>query len=504
MEDILAFRTKGVVHSGGWLKRPRLLAWLDAHAGARLRLITAPPGSGKSVLLHDYLSLRCESTVYLKISADETAASLRHRIAEALGLCGNAVTDLVSLCAALDEAPPATLVIDNADAGATTLVELLNGLFEAGPDHIRYIVAARSRCVARNARLFVEGAAVRLPSTMLRFTAAELAQVCDQRGLSYEPKELTALLAKTDGWVTIVAASLRFAAQSGCSVGESADRWLAEHQATFTEYVQQEVSHTTHNKAFSRVVSAGVVSDIDDLVALERDGVFVESDSGAGYELMRVVRQAFYARSRGNDPRPPQQVFPMSVSVLGEFTASVAGRRIEWARRRDAQIFKYVLLKPTGRASRNELLAAFWPDRDRQQALQALRTSCSNIRRALRDAVGSTVASEYFRADADVTVPVGSFVVDLHRFTSYVSAGNASLAHGDSNAALLHFKGAYGLYRGPLLIDVPNCHYTHLAKSVDEMFEQLYERLHGLQRRATDQSTPRYVRIVKRQDVAQV
>ncbi|HEY8297162.1 MAG TPA: BTAD domain-containing putative transcriptional regulator [Candidatus Baltobacteraceae bacterium] len=487
-----------MVRLGDACSRPRLFHWLERHADARLRLIAAPAGSGKSTLLRD-LKERGTLAAILTVGKGESAESLRERIAAALELPAANAATFATFHDALAGAPAITLGIDTADGGSDELVDELNALFETGPDHVRFVVAARSRRIARNARIFVEGAAVRVPSTLLRFTVSELAELCDRRNVPYTAKDLTTLLSATDGWATVTAACVRFAAQSGCSIGDSATRWLAEHRATFAEYVHQEVAHTSHSKVFSRLVSAGVLADIDDLSVLERDGVFVEAN-GSGFELMKIVRTVFSTRSFAHGSNSNQHALPMTVTVLGEFTASVAGRRVEWMRRRDAQIFKYVLLKPTGRASRGELLAAFWPDRDRQQALQALRTSCSNIRQALRDAVGTTAANDYFRADGDVTVPAESFIIDLHRFTSYAGSAAVSLANGDLGNALSNYKAAYELYRGPLLVDVPNCHYAHLAKSVDETFEELAQRLRGLQ--AHGKIAAELSAIVKHQQIA--
>ena len=69
--------------------------------------------------------------------------------------------------------------------------------------------------------------------------------------------------------------------------------------------------------------------------------------------------------------------------MLGWFRAEINGRPIKWIRHRDQQIFKYVALKSSGRASRAELTELFWPGGEKELASQCLRTALSNIRKAI-------------------------------------------------------------------------------------------------------------------------
>ncbi|MDQ2871885.1 MAG: AAA family ATPase [Candidatus Eremiobacteraeota bacterium] len=446
-----------------------------------VRFVAAPPGSGKTTLLRELIAAAGGTSAYLRVTPRENASTLRARMAAALELDATAASSATAFRAALETTAPVQMFLDDVDNAADDCLDELNALFEDAPAHIHFVVAARSRRIVRSARLFVEGAAARMHADMLRFTANELAELCDARAVSYTERELNALLTKADGWATVVSGCVRSAAMDGRSLGQAFERWLEEYGSIFADWVLQEAHKAGHAKTFGRLTSSATLADAADLEALERDGIFVRAEPGR-YALLPVVRDVCASGDVvAMGPTFAQSTTSMTVQVLGEMDARIGGCKVEWMRRRDAQIFKYVLLKPEGSATRDELLAAFWPDRERQQALGALRTSCSNIRQALRAAVGQAQAAKYFHADGEVAVAKNNVIVDVQRFTSYVAAGDASMENGDLSNAVSNFQAAYDLYHGPLLLDVANAHYTHLAGSVEEMFARTAAYLKGRQ-----------------------
>jgi DNA-binding SARP family transcriptional activator len=159
------------------------------------------------------------------------------------------------------------------------------------------------------------------------------------------------------------------------------------------------------------------------------------------------------------------------VRMFGRFEAEIGGRRIEWIRRREAQIFKYLLLQPEGAASRSELRELFWPEASPHLATQSIRTASSNIRKAIAAIVGYGNVDRYFTSRGDMAVEVGNAVIDVRRFTAHVADGDAELDAGHLQEALAHYRAAEALYGGELLGgDYPEPWYVPRA----EMYRSLY------------------------------
>jgi DNA-binding SARP family transcriptional activator len=157
--------------------------------------------------------------------------------------------------------------------------------------------------------------------------------------------------------------------------------------------------------------------------------------------------------------------------MFGRFEAEIDGRRIEWIRRREAQIFKYVLLKPSGTVSREELLDVFWPGAHLSHSTQSLRTASSNIRKALAAIVGYANVERYYSSRGDISVNLENAAIDVRRFTAHVADGDAERERGRLQEAFAHYRAAESLYGGELLMgEYPEPWYAPRA----EMFKSLY------------------------------
>lgn len=143
----------------------------------------------------------------------------------------------------------------------------------------------------------------------------------------------------------------------------------------------------------------------------------------------------------------------LSVQMFGQFRATIDGKVVPWIRRRDQQLFKYLILQPEQRCPRIELIRRFWADADHVLGLQSLRTACSNIRKALASLVGRDAAEEYLSVGREIALNPDTVSVDVRRFVAHVNEGNTAYENGDANAALGHFRSAQNLYGGPLCDD---------------------------------------------------
>jgi DNA-binding SARP family transcriptional activator len=164
--------------------------------------------------------------------------------------------------------------------------------------------------------------------------------------------------------------------------------------------------------------------------------------------------------------------------MFGRFEAAIDGRRIEWIRRREAQLFKYLLLKPNGGATRAELRSVFWPEGDYHLATQSLRTASSNIRKALAAIVGYANVDRYFSSRGDIAVNLERAVVDVRRFAAHVTDGDAEYERGNDSEALAHYRAAESLYGGDLLSgEYPEAWYAPRTEMYKVMYGRVLERL---------------------------
>jgi DNA-binding SARP family transcriptional activator len=221
-------------------------------------------------------------------------------------------------------------------------------------------------------------------------------------------------------------------------------------------------------------------------------GLFVRHAEGT-YHPYRVAQQFEVEAIPAASAVAPDAAALLVVRMFGRFEATIGGRRIEWIRRREAQIFKYLLLKPDGSAARGELRDVFWPDANQHLATQSIRTACSNIRKAIAAVAGYGNVDRYFQSSGHVAVVLENAVIDARRFTAHMADGDAELENGRVPEALAHFRAAESLYSGELLLgEYPEPWYAPRAAMYTSLFVGLLERLadlyaeHGSARRAKE------------------
>ena len=187
---------------------------------APLTLISAPPGSGKTVLLRAWIASRADpdATAYVALDhehadprtfwLDVLAAAARARP----GLTGLAVPtrgeeSLAALRDALAElTEPLHLVLDDFhQVGAREVVTHLGRLVEQVPDGLRLVLATRRDPSMRLQRLRVAGQLTEIRAADLAFTPSEAAELLAPLGLLEQDVET--LWERAEGW----AAGLRLA-----------------------------------------------------------------------------------------------------------------------------------------------------------------------------------------------------------------------------------------------------------------------------------------------------
>jgi len=155
--------------------------------------------------------------------------------------------------------------------------------------------------------------------------------------------------------------------------------------------------------------------------------------------------------NQSSSRKSPAESSLIMARFFGRFTCTIHDESIPWLRRMDKRIFRYLLLAPEGRATRDELHDTFWGGQDTKSSHLSLRTACSNIRKAIGTLVGSAETEHYFSTDNDALyVNLERVNVDVRRYIAHIRSGNICYATDDFKAAYGHFKHALIIYRGHL------------------------------------------------------
>jgi LuxR family transcriptional regulator, maltose regulon positive regulatory protein len=206
----------------GSVARQPLLDLLAGHCAAKLVLVVAPAGWGKTSLLRDwFLAGEKPRATWLSVDRDDNdpahfwagviaavdavcpgigAAALQvlntARVKTPDALIGPVINDLARMPERV------TLVLD--DFHLVTNTEILNGvayLVEHLPPSLGLVVASRSEPSLPLARLRAGGEMAEIRADELRFSEAETRDLLNGTlGLALPPEDIHALLERTEGW----------------------------------------------------------------------------------------------------------------------------------------------------------------------------------------------------------------------------------------------------------------------------------------------------------------
>jgi LuxR family transcriptional regulator, maltose regulon positive regulatory protein len=243
--------------AGGVVSRTALLERL--RGSARVTMVSAPPGSGKTVLLRSWISQAglAERAAWVTAGRDErdpqrfwlavlealrgTAAGsvLVRPVSAAPGLDGWALAErLLKDLAPLAE--PVWLVVDDVhELDPDRALRQLELLVLRGPPQLRFVLAARHDVRLGLHRLRLEGGLTEIRQADLRFTVAEARELFAAAGAELPEAAVVLLHERTEGW----AAGLRLAALSLAGHPDPG-RFAAEFsgsERTVAEYLLAEV-----------------------------------------------------------------------------------------------------------------------------------------------------------------------------------------------------------------------------------------------------------------------
>ena len=215
------------------VRRPRLSERLRQATRAKVTLISAPPGFGKTTLLADWLAAYASDDVIpVWVSLDATdnesvafwfgVATAFHRQVPTAGETAlmvegpqpppieTVVTNLANELGSVGS--DVLLVLDDFHViDASDIQDQVSFLLEQLPTSAHVVIATRADPPFPLARLRAQGQLVEVRAADLRFTREEAAAYLNQAaGLDLESSQVTALEERTEGWI----AALQLAALS--------------------------------------------------------------------------------------------------------------------------------------------------------------------------------------------------------------------------------------------------------------------------------------------------
>jgi LuxR family transcriptional regulator, maltose regulon positive regulatory protein len=243
--------------AGGVVSRPGL--WERLAGSARMTVVSAPPGSGKTVLLRSWLgqAALAERAAWVPVGRDERdpqrwwlwvldalrqtvpGSALVRELTAAPDLDGWAIVERLLK----DLAPLAErvwLVIDDLhELGSAEARQQLELLVMRAPNELRFVLATRHDVRLGLHRLRLAGELTEIRAGDLRFSLDEARALFAAAGIELAEPTLRLLYERTEGW----AAGLRLAALSLAGHPDP-ERFAAEFsgtERTVTEYLLAEV-----------------------------------------------------------------------------------------------------------------------------------------------------------------------------------------------------------------------------------------------------------------------
>jgi LuxR family transcriptional regulator, maltose regulon positive regulatory protein len=211
--------------------RARLTAALDRGADARLVLMSAPPGFGKTTLLGEWLAAGDRQAAWLSLDEGDNhpATFWTYLVAALQTVAPQSGSRAMALLRASPPAPITTvlttlindlgeltadvvLVLDDYHVIETAQIhEAITFLLDHGPRQLHVMLACRADPPLPVARLRARGELVEIRAADLRFTPEEArAYLNDVMDLHLRPADVAALDGRTEGWI----AALQLAALS--------------------------------------------------------------------------------------------------------------------------------------------------------------------------------------------------------------------------------------------------------------------------------------------------
>ena len=325
----------------GLVERPRVLQTLDAGAGARLTLVAAPAGAGKSTAVRAWCAHRNTRYGWLTLDAqDNDPVRLWTYVAAAVDrMCPGVGPPAVRrLHAATSLVEPVDVLLNGIAAAGTDLVLVLDDLqtvtdvdcmasldhaLERLPSNLRLIALTRIDPALRLAHLRARGALAELRAEELAFSPEEAHRLLvDLAGLDLGREDVHLLHERTEGWpAALVLAALWLGSVDDPRI---AVREFGGDHRFVVDYLTAEVLDALHpdDRAFllrvavlGRVTAPlcdGVLGGTDAAIRLEQlvysNQFFARLERGGWYRMHPLLSQFARFRLAAEEPGAEREI----------------------------------------------------------------------------------------------------------------------------------------------------------------------------------------------------
>ena len=204
------------------ITRPRLIMLLGGTLGARLLLLSAPPGFGKTTALVDWLAASGTKCAWLSLDEadNDPVRFLRYLWAAVANVAADGASSLVGdgraaevpdaigeVATILAERPePTLLVLDDYHLiEAAEVQRAVSILLDRLPAQAHLVIATRVDPALPLARLRARGELLEVRAEALRFTTEEARSFFAERmGLALSDSDVETLVARTEGWPAVL------------------------------------------------------------------------------------------------------------------------------------------------------------------------------------------------------------------------------------------------------------------------------------------------------------
>jgi LuxR family maltose regulon positive regulatory protein len=212
-------RTPRVQPSTSLTDRPRLVSQLVSASSADVLVVSAPAGTGKSVLARQWAAVDPRPHVNVRIATwDDDPATLVGRLLDALEPLGPGVDDIRTTVTAVEPRfsgtllpglasvvssrwAPFVLVVDDIHVLTDrSCADVLDVVCSSLPDDSQVLLLSRAATPAWLSRSRAEGRLLELGPDDLAFTEAEVAQFAADRSLHLSEHLVAELRDRTEGW----------------------------------------------------------------------------------------------------------------------------------------------------------------------------------------------------------------------------------------------------------------------------------------------------------------
>ncbi len=464
------------------VRRDRLIAQLDAGITARLTLITAPAGFGKSTLLSEWIEQAHSTRPVAWLSLDDRDSTPRVFWRYVLAAVNTAVPGIAdaaqTMLATADATIEAVLVtlINDLDANSTGLVLVLDDfqviedpdihagillLIERLPSQIRLVIASRSDPPLPLGRMRARAELSELRAADLRFTDAEAsAYLNGTMQLSLHEAQIAALGERTEGWI----AALQLAALSVQGRADASEfiAGFAGDDRFIVDYLVEEVLQRQPEEVRTFLLQTSILSRMNAgladavthstggsaaLESLERSNLFLVplDDHRRWYRYHHLFGQML--RARLVDEMPDQlDVLNRRASDWyaqnGDMEDAIAHAIDAHAFDRAADLIEAVTAAM--RRDRQESTLVAWLERLPRQTVR-LRPALLVELAGARLSLGRVDEVEQLLAEAESTIGGTSQAIDSMRGSIALFRAAQALASGDVDAAAADAAAALGL-----------------------------------------------------------